>query len=105
MEIDLVMYNKVMLLVTGMALGLGEPDKPSNKLKRKVLVPSASKEMIKKTDDCELIFNLDEDHVVAENPPVAPIQMQLGRPRPRSPLRMKAPFPKPHHVSWFRHFA
>jgi hypothetical protein len=85
-----------------MALGLGEPEKPSNKFKKKVIVPSTSREAIRKTDDCELIFNLEEDHVVAENPAATPLQMQLGRPRPRSPLRMKTPQSKPHHVSWFR---
>lgn len=88
----------LLFLVTGMALGLGEPEKPSNKFKRKVIVPSTSKEAIKKADDSELIFNLEEDHVVAENPVVAPVQVQLGRPRPRSPLRMKTPQSKPHHV-------
>lgn len=82
-----------------MALGLGEPGKLSNKFKRKVMVPSTSKEAIRKTDDSELIFNLEEDHVVAENPAIAPIQVQLGHPRPRSPQRIKTPQSKPHHVS------
>jgi hypothetical protein len=92
----------MIFFVTGMALGLGELEKPSSKFKRKVIVSSTSKEAIKKADDSELIFNLDEDHVVAENPAVAPIHVQLGRPRPRSPLRMKTPQFKPHHVSGFR---
>jgi hypothetical protein len=89
----------ILLLVTGMALGLGEPEKPSNKFKRKAVVASTSKEIIKKTDDNELIFNLEEDHVVPESPAIAPVQVQLGRPRPRSPLRMKTLQSKPHHVS------
>jgi hypothetical protein len=90
-----------MFLVAGMALGLGEPERLSSKLKKKTVVSSTSKEAIKKTDECELIFNLDEDHVAAENPAAAPLQMQLGCPRPHSPLRVKIPHSKPHHVSWF----
>lgn len=84
-----------------MALGLGEPERLSSKLKKKAIVSSTSKEAIKKTDECELIFNLEEDHVAAENPAAAPLQVQLGCPRPHSPLRMKIPQSKPHHVSWF----
>jgi hypothetical protein len=97
----LVFFRELIFLVAGMALGLGEPEKPSSKFKKKVIVPSTSREAIKKTDECELIFNLDEDHVAAENPTAAPLQVQLGCPRPHSPLRMKTPQSKPHHVSWF----
>jgi hypothetical protein len=83
-------------LVAGMALGLGEPEKPNNKFKKKVIVSSA---VSKKTDDCELIFSLDEDHVVTENSAGAPNLMQYRRTRPRSPLKIKTPQSKPHHVS------
>lgn len=85
-----------------MALGLGEPEKPNSKFKKKVIVPSAGREASKKTDDCELIFSLDEDHVVTENSAVAPSQMQYSRTRPRSPLKIKTPQSKPHHVSWLK---
>jgi hypothetical protein len=84
-----------------MALGLGEPEKP-NKLKKKVIVPSAGREANKKTDDCELIFSLDEDHVVTEISAVTPNLMQYNRTRPRSPLKIKTPQSKPHHVSWLK---
>jgi hypothetical protein len=96
-----VFCRELIFLVAGMALGLGEPEKLSSKLKKKVIVPSTSKEAIKKTDECELIFNLEEDHVVAENPAAPPMQVQLGCPRPHSPLRVKTPQSKPHHVSLF----
>jgi len=86
-----------------MALGLGEPEKPNSKFKKKVIVPSAGRDAIKKTDDCELIFSLDEDHVVTENSAVAPTQMQYNRTRPRSPLKIKTPQSKPHHVSWLKY--
>jgi hypothetical protein len=93
--------REFIILVAGMALGLGEPEKPSSKFKKKVIVPSTSKEAIKRTDECELIFNLDEDHVAAENPAAVPMQVQSACPRPHSPLRMKIPQSKPHHVSLF----
>ncbi|XP_021942758.1 C2 domain-containing protein 5 isoform X5 [Zootermopsis nevadensis] len=96
--IELPEPDELQIFVLGMALGLGEPGKLSNKFKRKVIVPSTSKEAIRKTDDSELIFNLEEDHVVAENPAIAPIQVQLGHPRPRSPQRIKTPQSKPHHT-------
>jgi hypothetical protein len=84
-----------------MALGLGEPEK-LNKFKKKVIVPSAGREVSKKTDDCELIFSLDEDHVVTENSAVVPNQMLCNRARPRSPLKIKTPQSKPRHVSWMK---
>ncbi|XP_069698681.1 C2 domain-containing protein 5 isoform X5 [Periplaneta americana] len=96
--VELPEPDELQISVLGMALGLGEPEKPSNKFKRKVIIPSASKEAIKKTDDCELIFNLDEDHVVPENHAVTPAQTQVGRSRPRSPLRSTTPQTKPHHT-------
>ena len=78
--------------VSGMALGLGDSEKPSNKFKRKVIAHSTSKDTIKKIDDSEMIFNLDEDHVVTTE------TVQGNRPRPRSPLRVKIPSVKPNHV-------
>jgi len=72
-----------------MTLGLGEPAKPNSKFEKKAIVPSAGREASKKTDDCELIFSLDEDHVVTKNSAVAPNQMQYNRTRPRFPLKIK----------------
>jgi hypothetical protein len=87
-----------------MALGLGEPEKLNSNFKKKVIVPSAGREASKKKDDCELIFSLDEDHVVTENSAVAPSQMQYNQTRPRSPLKIKTTQSNPHHVSWLKYF-
>ena len=70
--------------------------------RRKLIVPSAGREASKKPDDCELIFSLDEDHVVTENSVVAPSQMQYNGTRPHFPLKIKTPQSKPHHVSWLK---
>ncbi|XP_023709446.1 C2 domain-containing protein 5 isoform X4 [Cryptotermes secundus] len=96
--VELPEPDELQISVLGMALGLGEPERPSSKLKKKTVVSSTSKEAIKKADECELIFNLDEDHVAPENPAAAPLQVQLGCPRPHSPLRIKIPQSKPHHT-------
>jgi uncharacterized protein YbjQ (UPF0145 family) len=97
-SIELPEPDEMQISVLGMALGLGEPEKPNSKFKKKAIVPSAGRDVIKKTDDCELIFSLDEDHVVIENSAVAPNQMQYSRTRPRSPLKIKTPQSKPHHT-------
>jgi hypothetical protein len=56
-------------MVTGVALGLGEPGK-LNKAKRKIIIHSVSKDAIKRVDD-DMIFNLDEDQITE----VAPTSM------------------------------
>lgn len=57
-QLDLPENDEIQLLVTGMALGLGEPQR-ANKYKRKI-VHSVSRD--KKIDD-DLIFSLEEDNV------------------------------------------
>lgn len=56
-----VVQDEIQLLVTGMALGLGEPSKLT-KYKRKIAAPLQTKESRKLADD-ELIFSLEEEHV------------------------------------------
>ncbi|XP_076632972.1 C2 domain-containing protein 5 isoform X3 [Colletes latitarsis] len=53
--------DEIQFTVIGMALGLGEPVK-MNKLKKKVMSHSMSKDQVKKIDDSDMIFNLDVDH-------------------------------------------
>ncbi|CAG2061029.1 unnamed protein product, partial [Timema podura] len=73
-----------------MALGLGESQATQNMSFRRKMIHSTSKEAIKKTDDSDMIFNLDDDHNVTETVlSVAPLQSQLGRVRPRSPQRVR----------------
>ncbi|XP_071640391.1 uncharacterized protein [Temnothorax longispinosus] len=45
-----------------MALGLGEP-LITNKYKRKIVCCSLSKDQVRKSDDSDMIFSLDEDHL------------------------------------------
>ncbi|XP_046752356.1 uncharacterized protein LOC124415097 isoform X2 [Diprion similis] len=99
-KVELPEPDEIQLSVVGMALGLGEPTK-LNKYKRKVLPHSMSRDQVKKTDENDLIFSLDEDHVVPENAvasgaPNTSSLHSLGqsgsliqRQRPRSPLRTR----------------
>ena len=58
-KLDLPENDEIQLLVTGMALGLGEPLR-SSKYKRKMIVQSLSRD--KKMDE-DLIFSLEEDNI------------------------------------------
>ncbi|XP_051159137.1 C2 domain-containing protein 5 [Leptopilina boulardi] len=88
--------DEIQLSVVGMALGLGESSKHS-KHKRKLMTYSSSKDQLKKSDDCDMIFTLDED--VAEIVPTATNEVAINpqnslvssqKTRPRSPLRIKS---------------
>ncbi|XP_043670718.1 C2 domain-containing protein 5 isoform X1 [Vespula pensylvanica] len=98
-KVALPEQDEIQLSVVGMALGLGEPVK-SNKFKRKLLIHQLSKDEAKKSDEHEMIFNLEEDHI--EAPAVSDntsnirtansstLTILSGRKsRPRSPLRSK----------------
>ncbi|KMQ92062.1 c2 domain-containing protein 5-like isoform x4 protein [Lasius niger] len=99
-KVALPEQDEIQLTVVGMALGLGEPLN-ANKYKRKIVCRSQSKDQVKKSDDSDMIFSLDEDHLENNaisdnitrtcigNPTIlsaAPVQ----KPRPRSPLRLKS---------------
>lgn len=60
-QLELPDNDEIQLLVTGMALGLGEPSKLT-KYKRKIAAPQQTKESRKMADD-ELIFSLEEEHI------------------------------------------
>ncbi|XP_043482861.1 C2 domain-containing protein 5 [Leptopilina heterotoma] len=88
--------DEIQLSVVGMALGLGESSKYS-KHKRKHMTYSSSKDQLKKSDDYDMIFTLDED--VAENVTTTTTETAINPPnslvstqksRPRSPLRTKS---------------
>lgn len=57
----LLLQEEIQVLVTGMALGLGEPSKLT-KYKRKVAATPQTKESRKIADD-ELIFSLEEEQL------------------------------------------
>lgn len=54
--------DEIQLCLLGMALGLGENDLKKKRLKSR-LMPSLSKETVRKLDDSDLIFSLEEDSV------------------------------------------
>ncbi|XP_015108982.1 C2 domain-containing protein 5 isoform X6 [Diachasma alloeum] len=64
-KVALPEQDEIQLTVVGMALGLGEPTKMSRYKKKGVVNNSSSRDQLKKPDDNDLIFSLDEDH--AEN--------------------------------------
>ncbi|XP_065094151.1 C2 domain-containing protein 5 [Ochlerotatus camptorhynchus] len=90
-KLDLPENDEIQLLVTGMALGLGEPFK-HNTLKSKHLANSATREQLKRYDD-DLIFNLDDDNICpTNNPPQSTVtshfvQSNSVKYRRRSPCR------------------
>ncbi|KYN37705.1 hypothetical protein ALC56_07904 [Trachymyrmex septentrionalis] len=98
-KVALPEQDEIQLTVVGMALGLGEPLN-TNKYKRKIVCRSLSKDQVRKSDDSDMIFSLDEDHlennVISENatrtcagnPTLSGTPVQ--KPRPRSPLRIKS---------------
>ncbi|XP_012277375.1 C2 domain-containing protein 5 isoform X3 [Orussus abietinus] len=112
-KVALPEQDEIQLSVIGMALGLGEPTK-GDKHKRKTVPHSASKDHVKKPDDSDMIFSLDEDHSesVAAQPNVTPstpntlnthslttTTASSQKPRPRSPLRIKThTVHRPKHV-------
>lgn len=69
--------DEIQLSLLGMALGLGENDCKKKRVKNR-MVPSLSKETIKKIDDSDMIFSLEEDLV-------APVKS-----RNRSPVQTKS---------------
>lgn len=86
--------DEIQLSVVGMALGLGESSKHS-KHRRKPVTYSSSKDQLKKSDDCDMIFTLDED--VAETVTTTTIDaatnqssLMSQKSRARSPLRIKS---------------
>ncbi|GAB0096729.1 C2 domain-containing protein [Sergentomyia squamirostris] len=114
--VDLPEADLIQVLVTGMALGLGEPTKLI-KTKRRLLSASTSRDGFKKGED-ELIFNLEEDHVfdtvtpgpsgtsqsvtptpTSHNPPTQFAQTGSLKLRSKSPTKGKAPANKlPRHM-------
>ncbi|XP_029678997.1 C2 domain-containing protein 5 isoform X1 [Formica exsecta] len=107
-KVALPEQDEIQLTVVGMALGLGEPLN-MNKYKRKIIYRSQSKDQVRKSDDSDMIFSLDEDHLENNaisdnatrtcigNPTIlsaAPVQ----KPRPRSPLRLKSFTHRRKHV-------
>lgn len=79
--------DEIQLSLLGMALGLGETDLRKKKLKNK-LMPSLSRETVKKLEDSDLIFSLEEDSTVP------------SKTRSKSPVRHK----NIKHVSKFRSY-
>ncbi|XP_020286341.1 C2 domain-containing protein 5 isoform X1 [Pseudomyrmex gracilis] len=99
-KVALPEQDEIQLTVVGMALGLGEPLN-INKYKRKMVCRSLSKDQVRKSDDSDMIFSLDEDHLennaATENPTRNCIgnsatlsSVLIQKPRPRSPLRLKS---------------
>ncbi|KAJ8667412.1 hypothetical protein QAD02_009075 [Eretmocerus hayati] len=107
-KISMPEQDEIQLSVVGMALGLGEPTKCS-KYRRKILPRSTSKDQVKKTDDNDMIFCLDEDHGECS---IAEISHNIVNPtsnqtltaglsqksRPRSPLRIRHTSHRHKHV-------
>ncbi|XP_072761963.1 C2 domain-containing protein 5 [Anoplolepis gracilipes] len=99
-KVALPEQDEIQLTVVGMALGLGEPMN-TNKYKRKIVCRSQSKDQVKKSDDSDMIFSLDEDHqennatfdnatrTCIINPTILNTA-SIQKPRPRSPLRLKS---------------
>ncbi|XP_011685884.1 PREDICTED: C2 domain-containing protein 5 [Wasmannia auropunctata] len=99
-KVALSEQDEIQLTVVGMALGLGELLN-ANKYKRKIVCRSLSKDQVRKSDDSDMIFSLDEDHlennVTSDNATrtcVGNLATLSGtpvqKPRPRSPLRLKS---------------
>nr|XP_012146463.1 PREDICTED: uncharacterized protein LOC100880355 isoform X1 [Megachile rotundata] len=88
--------DEIQFTVIGMALGLGEPLK-INKSKKKPMSHSVSKDQVKKSDDSDMIFNIDVDHteVSSDNASSSNINSSTLinaaalKIRTRSPLRSK----------------
>ncbi|EZA55949.1 hypothetical protein X777_03634 [Ooceraea biroi] len=98
-KVALAEQDEIQLTVVGMALGLGEPLN-ADKYKRKIVHRSLSKDQVRKPDDSDMIFSLDEDHLenntVSDNTtrtcignPATLNSVPIQKPRPRSPLRSK----------------
>ncbi|XP_011869811.1 PREDICTED: C2 domain-containing protein 5 [Vollenhovia emeryi] len=99
-KVGLPEQDEIQLTVVGMALGLGEPLN-ANKYKRKIVCRSLSKDQVRKSDDSDMIFSLDEDHIENSVPsdnatrtcvgnPATLSSTPVQKPRPRSPLRLKS---------------
>ncbi|KOC62182.1 Uncharacterized protein KIAA0528 [Habropoda laboriosa] len=88
--------DEIQFTVIGMALGLGDPVK-INKFKKKLMSHSMSKDQVKKSDDSDMIFNLDVDHTEistdnASNSNLNSVTLIYApslKSRTRSPLRTK----------------
>ncbi|OXU23143.1 hypothetical protein TSAR_015077 [Trichomalopsis sarcophagae] len=105
--------DEIQLSVVGMALGLGEPTRYS-KFRRRLLSHSMSKDQVKRQDDNDMIFSLDEDHAengstgdsmtnVSNTPNTQSSQtlntgISSQKPRPRSPLRIRHTTHRHKHV-------
>ncbi|XP_078046490.1 uncharacterized protein LOC144474946 isoform X1 [Augochlora pura] len=89
--------DEIQFTVIGMVLGLGDPVK-MNKPKKKLMSHSVSKDQVKKSDDSDMIFNLDVDHAEISSDNASSIATvnssnlvnTVGlKSRTRSPLRSK----------------
>nr|XP_034175181.1 C2 domain-containing protein 5 isoform X1 [Osmia lignaria]XP_034175182.1 C2 domain-containing protein 5 isoform X1 [Osmia lignaria]XP_034175183.1 C2 domain-containing protein 5 isoform X1 [Osmia lignaria]XP_034175184.1 C2 domain-containing protein 5 isoform X1 [Osmia lignaria]XP_034175185.1 C2 domain-containing protein 5 isoform X1 [Osmia lignaria] len=97
--------DEIQFTVIGMALGLGDPVK-MNKLKKKPMSHSVSKDQVKKSDDSDMIFNIDVDHTEISSDNASSNNFSSGlintpslKLRTRSPLRSKhQPIYKHKHV-------
>ncbi|XP_076763814.1 C2 domain-containing protein 5 isoform X1 [Xylocopa sonorina] len=88
--------DEIQFTVIGMALGLGDPVK-INKSKKKLMSHSMSKDQVKKSDDSDMIFNLDVDHTEVSSDNASSSNVNSAtlinaltlKSRTRSPLRSK----------------
>ncbi|XP_050454460.1 C2 domain-containing protein 5 isoform X2 [Cataglyphis hispanica] len=107
-KVALPEQDEIQLTVVGMALGLGEPSN-INKYKRKIIYRSQSKDQVRKSDDSDMIFSLDEDHLennaasdnatrICIGNPTILNAASIQKPRPRSPLRLKSSTHRRKHV-------
>ncbi|CAL7940056.1 unnamed protein product [Xylocopa violacea] len=88
--------DEIQFTVIGMALGLGDPVK-INKTKKKLMSHSMSKDQVKKSDDSDMIFNLDVDHTEVSSDNASSSNINSAtlinaltlKSRTRSPLRSK----------------
>ncbi|XP_017760711.1 PREDICTED: C2 domain-containing protein 5 [Eufriesea mexicana] len=98
--------DEIQFTVIGMALGLGDPVK-INKSKKKLISHSMSKDQVKRSDDSDMIFNLDVDHTEVSSDNASSINLNSAtlinmpamKSRTRSPLLSKIHATRKHkHV-------
>lgn len=110
-KVALPEQDEIQLTVVGMALGLGEPTK-INKYSKRGVNNSSSRDQLKKPDDNDLIFSLDEDHAENLNTDVnvsmnqsltsignSPLISSTMKGRPKSPFKNRTHLHKYKHVS------
>lgn len=80
--------DQIQILVVGMALRLEDPSKSKNKRKCATNGQTESNETSSKRaqQDDDLIFPLDEDHVIETNTPLASYSAHILKTRKASPI-------------------